>query len=154
MPYKSLDALEKDLKRDIDNVLKKEVCDAVISTELRQIHEVVFGSYNPSVYVRRTFGGIDDPSNIIADCHDNQLVVRNVAEFNQAYPTMNQGVGLADLIETGGGSGHNYDYASMYERGYDKPRPFQKETVKELVESGELGDAVTKGLQRKGYNVN
>ncbi len=148
--YTDIDSLLRDLKSDIEDTLMDEVLDEVREIELQHIEDDVLGVYSPKIYQRRGIGGIDDPDNIVGCIEDMQLVVDNVARFNDGYGTYNHGVGLADLINDGSGkNGAFYDYDGEFTR----PRPFLDNTIEEIEHTDSVEDALAKGLRKRNYDV-
>ena len=54
--------LLNDIKSDMEDVLSKEVFDEARDIELKYIQLEVINRSTPTIYQRRTTGGIDDPN--------------------------------------------------------------------------------------------
>lgn len=148
--YKDVKVLLSDLKQDIEDVLMNEVLDEVRDIELKHIQEEVLSSYSPQIYRRRMTSGIDDPSNIVGEVYDMQLVVDNITRFNDDYGSSNHGVGLADLVNDGDSlQGYFYDYPGKF----NLPRPFIDKTIEEIEQGDNVEKALIKGLKKKKYDV-
>lgn len=108
--FTDIDALLADVQKCINKALENEVMDAVREVELNHVEEDVLDVYSPSIYRRRSQGGIDDERNIVGTVKNNKLTVENVTPFNQDYGTRNKGTGLGYMINEGGNSEHDYEY--------------------------------------------
>ena len=103
--------LLNDIKSDMEDVLSKEVFDETRDIELKHIQMEVINRSTPTIYQRRTTGGIDDPNNIVGSVKNMTLTVDNVTQFNNGYGTYNHGYGLPQLINDGSRSnGFYYDF--------------------------------------------
>lgn len=154
MEIRSLKALEKHLKEQIQDVLQNEVLEQVRKTELEAIDDIVYGAGTPKVYQRRKNDlGLSDPGNMIPLMTDDgmTLQVHNMTAFNKEYGTENQGMGLDELVEYGdGGGGFQYDYGLGW---WSHARPFTQETIDRLNNSKEHLDQLWAGLRRRGIHV-
>lgn len=147
--------LLKDLRSDIENVLMDEVLDKVREIEIEHIEEDVYSVYQPSIYRRRKKnGGLSDPENIIGTIEgDMQLVVENITPFNEEYGG-NSGIGLAEMVNEGGNSEHDYDYGfRSIEAPYSKPRPFLDNTIEEIENTNSVENTLANGLRKRKYHV-
>jgi hypothetical protein len=155
--FTNIAALCKSLREKIDNVLENEVAEKAKDTMREKIDEVVYSAYTPSIYSRRELGsgGLKADDAIVPTLMaEGILEIANVAEFNQAYPTNNQGYDLVSLIEYGdGGGGHYYDYPKMG-AGFMGSRPFVAETRRELEEGKLVWGSLRTGLIARGLDVN
>lgn len=148
--------LLKDLRSDIENVLMDEVLDKVREIEIEHIEEDVYSVYQPSIYRRRKKnGGLSDPENIIGTIEgDMQLVVENITSFNEEYGGKNGGEGLAEMVNDGGNSEHDYDYGFRgIEAPYSKPRPFLDNTIEEIENTNSVENTLANGLRKRKYDV-
>jgi hypothetical protein len=149
--YDDENELFNDIHKDINDVLQKEVMDEVKMIEMYYIKHDVLNSYSPKIYNRRSSGGIDDESNIQGRLvADMELEVDNVTRFSGGYGTHNSGVGLADLINEGDGSGgYYYDYAGNFNRA----RPFLDHTLEDVENTNAIDITLEKGLKKRGYEL-
>jgi len=141
-----LKKIEKQLQKKIRDVLKNEVAETVTETLLSHVKRDVYDAYpNPKQYERRyDDGGLADEGNIKSIVKGNTLIVENVTMSNEDYlPDGKKPYKIAGSIEYGTG----YDYLDMAER------PFLENTRNDLRESGELNEAMRKGLERNGIKV-
>lgn len=148
--------LLKDLRSDIENVLMDEVLDKVREIEIEHIEEDVYSVYQPSIYRRRKKnGGLSDPENIIGTIEgDMQLVVENITSFNEEYEGRNSGTGLAEMVNDGGNSEHDYDYGfRSIEAPYSKSRPFLDNTIEEIENTNSVENTLANGLRKRKYDV-
>lgn len=152
--FTSIDALLADVQKSINKALENEVMDTVREVELKHIQEDVIDVYTPSIYDRRTKGGIQDKENIVGVVKNNKLTVDNITPFNDGYLTKNHGTGLAYMINEGGNSEHDYEYGfRAMEAPYSKPRPFIDNTIEELDKTEVLEDALAKGMKKDGIDL-
>lgn len=152
--YSDIDKLLKDVQSDIDDVLMNEVLDTVRDIEMEHVQEDVFSVYSPSIYRRRSSGGIDDPENVKAEVKNGVMTVRNDTPFNDDYATQNHGIGLAYMLNEGGNSEHDYDYGfRSIEAPYSNPRPFIDNTIEELDRTDAVEKALKKGLKRHDIDL-
>ena len=152
--FTDINALLADVQKSINKSLKNEVMDAVREVELKHIERDVLSVYTPSIYERRSSGGIDDERNIIGTVKDGRLTVENVTPFNENYGTRNRGTGLGYMINEGGNSEHDYDYGfRTIEAPYSQPRPFIDNTIEQLDKTEIIEDALAKGMKNDGINL-
>lgn len=148
--YDDIDVLLKDLESDIEDTLLDEVLDEVKDIELDFVESEVFSAHTPKIYERRTYGGIDDPDNIIGTVSNMELDVENITRFNPGYGTWNKGVGLAELINDGNSTqGYFYDYPGEF----NQPRPFIDKTVEKIESTNIIDNALEKGLIKRKWDV-
>ena len=154
-----LQMLQSKIQPKIADALENEVADVVKWEEIEAIKEEVFG-YNPVEYIRRSVGGLDDPSNMVAKTRlksDGSVVltVENVTMSNTEYlPKGKAPFQIAGVIEHGHGW-HGYFYDYPYKgASYLSPRPFIKTTLENLKKNRtDLVKALKKGLIRNGLNI-
>lgn len=152
--YSDIDKLLKDVQSDIDDVLMNEVLETVRDIEMEHVQEDVFSVYNPSIYKRRSNGGIDDPENVKAEVKNGVMTVRNDTPFNDDYATKNHGIGLAYMVNEGGNSEHDYEYGFRgIEAPFANPRPFIDNTIEELDRTDAIEKALKKGLKRHDIDL-
>ena len=152
--YSDIELLLKDVQSDIEDVLMNEVMDAVRDVEMEHVRNDVFSVYNPSIYMRRSSGGIDDPENVKGTVKNGVLTVRNDTPFNTDYNSRNKGIGLAYMIEEGGNSEHDYEYGfRSIEAPFSQPRPFIQNTIDELDRTDAIEKALQKGLKRHDIDL-
>lgn len=88
-------------------------------------------------------GGLQDRENMVAHLEmGTTLVVENVAPFQNSSLNSTSAYDLSDVVEKG---------LSKYRQ--PAPRPFVKATELECVRSGRVLDAINKGLEQKGYEI-
>lgn len=154
--YDDINTLLNDIKSDIEDVLMDEVLDTVKEIVLKHIEDDVYSVYKPSVYKRRgNSGGLSDPDNIVGTIEgDMQLVVESITPFNEEYGGRNSGIGLAEMVNEGGNSEHDYDYGfRSIEAPYSKPRPFLDNTIEEIENTNSVENTLANGLRKRKYDV-
>ncbi len=128
--------------------------DAVKEVELKHVERDVLSVYTPSIYERRSHGGIDDDKNIIGTVKNGRLTVENVTPFNDGYGTKNEGTELGYMINEGGNWEHDYEYGFRgAEAVYSRPRPFIENTIEELDKTEIIEDALAKGMKKDGIDL-
>lgn len=70
--------LLNDIKSDMEDVLSKEVFDEARDIELKHIQLEVINRSTPTIYQRRTTGGIDDHNNIVTSLKRLELMQHNL----------------------------------------------------------------------------
>ncbi|MEG0020507.1 MAG: hypothetical protein RR728_08170, partial [Oscillospiraceae bacterium] len=81
-----LDKYLSQLQFDINNALIGDVADGAKETMQNVIDDVVYKSYNPTVYSRRgDNGGLSDKRNMIVSAVPNGILLTNEAPVNYAY---------------------------------------------------------------------
>ena len=164
MEIRSLKALEKHLKEQIDDVLRDEVAKTVKQTEQSAIYDVVYGAYGslatnePKEYRRRydKKGGLASIQNMESGVVAGMLHVTNNTPFDDGYNTDNHGIGLDELVEYGdGGGGFSYEWPVGTNTFGDfySPRPFTEETIDRLDATGDHIESLKNGLRRRGIHV-
>lgn len=142
--------LLNDIKSDMEDVLSKEVFDEARDIELEHIQMEVINRSTPTIYKRRTTGGIDDPNNIVGSVKNMTLTVDNVTQFNNGYGTYNHGYGLPQLINDGSRSnGFYYDFPGEH----NLLRPFVDYAVDEIEKSDRVDKTFQKAMRKRGYDV-
>lgn len=135
--------LLNDIKSDMEDVLSKEVFDEARDIELEHIQMEVINRSTPTIYKRRTTGGIDDPNNIVGFVKNMTLTVDNVTQFNNGY-------GLPQLINDGSRSnGFYYDFPGEH----NLPRPFVDYAVDEIEKSDRIDKIFQRAMRKRGYDV-
>ena len=76
--YDDIDMLLNDIKSDMEDVLSKEVFDEARDIELKHIQLEVINRSTPTIYQRRTTGGIDDHNNIVTSLKRLELMQHNL----------------------------------------------------------------------------
>ena len=152
--FSDINALLADAQNSINKALRNEVMNAVREVELRHVERDVLSVYTPSIYERRSRGGIEDVRNIIGTVKDGRLTVENVTPFNEDYGTRNRGNTLAYMINEGGNSEHDYEFGfRTIEAPYSYPRPFIDNTIEELDKTEIIEDALAKGMRKDGIDL-
>lgn len=142
--------LLNDIKSDMEDVLSKEVFDEARNIELKHIQMEVINRSTPTIYQRRTTGGIDDPNNIVGFVKNMTLTVDNVTQFNNGYGTYNHGDGLPQLINDGSRSdGFYYDFPGEH----NLSRPFVDYAVDEIEKSDRIDKTFQRAMRKRGYDV-
>lgn len=158
--FNSIADLEKYLKEKvIPNILKNEIKNVVVETELKHIKSDVYDVYTPKVYPnieqdihrRGADGGMLDPKNIKHTLISNDtLSVTNETPPNpyaRDGATVNKN--LPELIEFGDSyNGNEYDYTDDPDAKYLQPRSFTANTIEDLKNSDKLINALHDGLKR------
>ena len=148
--YDDIDMLLNDIKSDMEDVLSKEVFDEARDIELKHIQTEVINRSTPTIYQRRTTGGIDDPNNIVGSVKNMTLTVDNVTQFNNGYGTYNHGYGLPQLINDGSRSnGFYYDFPGEH----NLQRPFVDYAVDEIEKSDRIDKIFQREMRKRGYDV-
>lgn len=153
---KNMADLEKYLKAKINKSLQKEVFKKVKEVEQKNIDETVYDSYAPSVYIRRDMqGGLIADENIIGTV-DSKTSTLSVINKTPANPDARDGAttdkNLSELIEFGHGY-KNYGYDYGRESAFVYPRPFTKNTIKELEKNRAHVKAMKDGLENQGLKI-
>lgn len=152
--FTDINALLADAQNSINKALRNEVMNAVREVELKHVERDVLSVYTPSIYKRRSRGGIEDGRNIVGTVNNGRLTVENVTPFNEDYGSRNRGTGLGYMINEGGNSEHDYDFGFWsVEAPYSKPRPFIDNTVEELDKTEIIEDALAKGMSKDGIDL-
>jgi hypothetical protein len=134
----------------MEDVLSKEVFDEARNIELKHIQMEVINRSTPTIYQRRTTGGIDDPNNIVGFVKNMTLTVDNVTQFNNGYGTYNHGDGLPQLINDGSRSdGFYYDFPGEH----NLSRPFVDYAVDEIEKSDRIDKTFQRAMRKRGYDV-
>ena len=147
--------IESRLKSAINSAMQGEVQEIIKETESKHAMSDVYGAYAPSYYGRR--GSLADEGNMQAQTGDMEVVVTNIASFNNAYdwnttgprmfiPPPNSGQGLASLVENGGH--YNYPYGD-----FTGARPFIANTRAELQGNNRIRDAIASAIGAAGFSV-
>jgi hypothetical protein len=145
--------------------VKKELAEIIKEEEVESIRTHVFGVYDPTMYKRRTTGGIDDKANMVAYLDENDdsisLTVRNETPPEDGY--YNVVDNLAGLIEYGDNNGYGH-YAYTRNKGgqaygdidaylYLEGRPFEEVARENMEQSKVLLNALKYGLKKKKINA-
>jgi len=162
MTVNNLKDLQKTLQLKITKALENEVTNKVKDVMVKHIEDDVYSKYTPSrtsqnSYDRRGIDeGLADPSNIGGVMVGDTLEVFNATVGNPditindvTYQSQNEGEYLTPIIEYGQG----YDFSNDGNSGYEKPRPFVKNTRDELKQTKTHVKALKQGLKNQGINV-
>jgi len=154
--FKSIADLNIYLKKQIIDVLNKEVATAVKDEIVMAVDDVVYGAGDPKEYIRR---GLSPSSNGLggkSQMHhtvttDGTLTVTDNADFNHDFANNHDGYGSVDLsksltenIEYGYGS------KSLW---YNKPRPFIAKAKENLKSNKYHIERMREGLMARGIKV-
>ena len=141
-----------ELDAAIENALEIEVAEVIKNYLVESAYQNVYEAYTPEFYSRRYGnGGILDKDSIDIDVHGNELIamdtlpgVEGPKGWQQLYGGDVPDGRLAEAIASGDPK-YNMDKAGS--------RPFH-EIAKELaIESGEIEDALRRGLKRQGIDA-
>lgn len=132
MPDRNFDSIEdliNTVKRDIAKTLATTVYENIKEVELEHVKSDVYDVYLERKYEWRSKDGIDDPDNIVIDGGGVKVAGNEIEMLviNEAYPV-------------NGGSGYDYldellEFGTGIKTPYGKPRPFVKNTEKEIRKS-------------------
>lgn len=141
----------------IDNALRNEVAEVVRGAIADAALESVYNAYTPTFLSRRdpTHGGgftsaaraghgITDPESIEIDVRDNELVARDIADWQHLWGGQKPSGRLAEAIATGDPR-YNMEKAG--------PRPFHDTAKQIAIDSGEVERALRRGLERQGIDT-
>jgi hypothetical protein len=163
--FATLKQLEKHIEKLMREALNTEVAEVVKNKEQQKVITEVYDKYSPSTpngepweYKRRGLnGGLADKKNM------KQKVKRTGKNAELELTIENKTKGkdenmyISDLVEGGDGyNGLEYQFKNNRDgtaNEYLQPRPFQQKTVEELEQSNDHVDAMKKGLQRLGLDV-
>jgi hypothetical protein len=154
--FTSLDDLAKYIQQQANEITEKELVPKVKEVQIEKIRTVVYKAYEPKQYQRR-YGdqGLEDIGNIRArSIYDGKYFVIT----NETMRKGQKGY-LAPLIEFGhynsiaeGYGGYNYPIDNRF-LPYMKPRPFIKETVRELEENELHYKIMRDSLRKRGLDT-
>lgn len=162
---KGWNALIQSVVKQVDETVKKDVFPVVKEVYQKHIQAEVYDAYSPVTYQRRgSDGGLIDSDNIVGKYKDRVLEVRNIAKPNEsiaqpktpyspAYDTQ-----FAAWIErgkayTGDAKKYLFGPRDHSDESWALPRPFTKETVKDLSVNQQHKKALCDGLKRRGLKV-
>lgn len=140
----SLDgAIEDALRHEVSDVIRQFIVDAA--------YENVYEAYEPEFYNRRNGnGGILDKDSITVEVIGNELIAMDTKAGTAGYRGWQQLWGgdipegrLAEAIATGD------ERYNMEEAG---PRPFHEKAKQMALESGQVEEALRRGLLRQGID--
>jgi hypothetical protein len=140
LEFNNLKELEAYLNKKISKSLQTEVASVARDTMSDHVMSDVYSKYEPSEY-QRTGDLYKDISTTMAN--DNTLVIENVAKDEES------GRLYAPIVEEG--VGYEWKDSRIYHM-QPYPRPFVKNTAKELAE-GKAKQALGEGLRKQGLNV-
>lgn len=127
--FDSIEDLMNTVKKEIAKVMSTTVYENIKETELEHIKSDVYDVYLERKYEWRSEDGIDDPDNIVIEGGKAKIMGNEIelSVINETYP-VNGGSGydyLDELLELGTG----------IKTPYGKPRPFIRNTEKEIKKS-------------------
>lgn len=146
MEFSSLSALANYVQTQINDALKNDVAEEIIEVAKSTADEVVYGAYTPKDYKRDyTYGTRGGGAGYDIIASDGEVAIKPAP------------IALADLIEYGDdGStlGMKYTWTPPNDREptYLYPRPFIA-TTKEMIEGGQVADALRVALVDRGIPV-
>ena len=150
-------AIEKVLEPYVATAVKKVEQEMIIKTVYDVYSGVISGKKRPVKYKRRRDdGGLMDIDNMQSDVKNGVLTIKNITEPNDSYKTsMFFFQDLAEIIEYGDGyNGFSYDYDTDTDDLYKQARPFTKNTVRRLKDTGRHIQALKKGLKKLKIDTN
>jgi hypothetical protein len=145
--FKSLAELEKYLTQKVNNALEQEVSHVARNTLKEHVIDDVYDKYEPTQYQRHgADGGLLDDENIYTGLvDDGELVIRST-RVDEEDPSKD----VAAIVEYG--RGYDWTKSKIYQM-QPFPRPFHRETARELDEKGLAKKALEKGLNRQGIQT-
>lgn len=135
---KNLNELAKYVNAQSKQSLKDEIAPLVKSKMQEHVESDVYQAYTPELYSRT--GGLKRDIDIQETVNGVAIIPNRTDEDTGKY--------IPEVIETGKG----YSF-SGYGLGYERPRPFVENTVKELQSSGEHVKRLKQSLQTKGISA-
>lgn len=158
--FKDLNSLFKYIEKNVVEIMKSEVSEAVKDEQQRQINEIVYKAYSPFVYERRNWyegdGGLADREVMVAEVGKTKDgIVLSV--INLAKGQDQEHLYIAPLVEYGHDNGHG-EYQYPYNRDntewkFLQARPFTKETIDALKRSGLHVEVLKQELNRRGIKT-
>lgn len=156
--FSDLESLRKYLESNMQQVLEKEVFEAIREEMIKTIDDEVYGKYNPTginKYVRKeSQGGLKDPANIKGYMINGKLYVRNERKDWEgtkpgAIGTPRNDRSVAEAVEYG----TRYEWADS--KMYQSPiaRPFMKMTTYRLQGNSKHIIAMIRGLKSRGIEA-
>lgn len=137
MQFKDLDSLYKYIEEEAENIIQNQVANKIIEVIQDHVQEDVYNQYKPKRYERT--GKLK-----------KDIVKMNITKGVTIYPNrMEDGKYIPDIIETGEG----YKYPDKYNYGYGKPRPFVRETIKDLKQNEQHIKVFIQEIEKKGFKV-
>ena len=131
------------IKMKAQDTLNKEVAEKIKEKEVSHIDSDVYNVYFPTKKYNRTYE-LKDTSNMHVKQYgevgiqiSNDTLHENLRSSGSTY--------VADVVEYGSG----YEFTG-YGYAYEEPRPFQQNTIDELMESGEINKLLIEGLKNRG----
>jgi len=151
MQYTSLEALFRDLQKQVNESLLEDVAPVVKDVMRDNILNTVYSAYKPVIYNRRyNEGGLLDNENIHSELiSDGTISITNETPVNAAYGGDDSAMSLTEQIIEGKG----YDYQGDGTGAYLEPRDFMEDTREELRKTGDHVTALKKGLIKRGFEV-
>ena len=156
-----LDNIYKKLRKDVEQVLKKDVAQAIIDEECNIIDIMVYQEYTPTMYTRREENdGLIDKDNykssIVEKAHSIELNVENQTMANpwiydqngNRYKSRNANEYLLPIVENAG----RYDFPET-SGVYDFPKPIRETTVKVLKQDKTVEEILGKQLRDRGWDI-
>lgn len=156
---RNMKELNNFILKQLTATMEDELASVVKATQSDMVEREVYAKYKPKngqpwQYVRRgEHGGLADTRNMeetvspIADGVELTVV-------NTTTGSDETNMQIADLVEGGDGTnGKEYMYKGDGTGEYLESRPFQKETLRELEESGLATEVLKKGLRMRGLNT-
>lgn len=157
------------MNKAIKDAFRTEVAEKVKEVESQKVEEIVYHRYNPPelhLPRRKEHVGLKDKRNmkhtISTNGEDILLEVKNMTDGNPYADDTDLTKPpnfLAGIIEYGrlpqkkGKFAYNRWGKEHPATQFLQPRPFTKETVRELKRTGEHVDVFIKGMKRNGFNL-
>ena len=151
-----LKLIEKQIQKQINDVLNKEVAEAVKDEIVMAVDDVVYGSGIPTEYVRRglstSSNGLGGKSQMHHTVNTNGvLTVTDDADFNHDFAKNNHGYGTIDMSKSLT-ENIEYGYGSKSE-WWNEPRPFIKKAKDNLKSNKYHVERMKEGLVKRGFKV-
>lgn len=130
--FDSVKDLFNSVKDDISEVLSNDVFEEIREVELSHIKSDVYDAYPQRKYKWRTTDGIDDPDNIVIEGGKAKVTGNNIeiSVINEALPVnKSEPYDLLDEL---------LEYGTGINTPYGRPRPFVRNTEKEIEENNIL----------------
>ena len=120
------------IKIKTQDTLNNEIADKIKETEVKKAEEDVYSVYSPKVY-KRSYGL-------------KNIDYMDVSQYGEVGIEVSNNEGHADIVESGDGYQYDFEYNGV-------PRPFQQNTIDELMENGEINKMLINGLRKRGIKT-
>lgn len=145
--WPELDAFAAELDDAINVTLEGEVAEGAKAAISEAVQSEVYDAYFPIEYDRRGLqsGGLADANVMAAQLNPfaHELTVTDESRDNDS------GRLIAPVVE----SGQGYEWSKAEIARSRMPRPFHEIAEERFAESGEFEEALTRGLEKQGFEV-